>query len=480
MSLLALSSWQLGLALSTPGLAMSWWLPAAVLALVLALGAAAIGTAVQARAAIAQSQRMLKEVLDALPVGVELFDAQDQLLAYNHQVVALFPYMASAFARGGSFEALLRESLRQGCVPEAKGREEAWLAQRLRERQLMSQRMQQQSSQDSGVRLHEQRTASGFIVSVRSDVSDLVREQRRLQQCQAQLDALCRTLPQGVLMLDERLRVRQSNAQAQVLLGHSGPAMAGQHLMTVLASQLMLTRDALIRAPQELVLKHTGGEQKIVTASLVPLPDEEAPVRHLCIVTDISEQRQQAHAVAQLNTQLTRQSSVDDLTGVGSRQQLEQTLRQEWLRAARNARPQALLLIELNDFAAYIQHYGQAGADTCLQRVARLLQASAARSGEVVSRYSEHQFAILLPDTLLVGAHIVAQRCVDSLRLAQIEHQGTSAGCITLSVGVTALVPDARQSHTLLIDTAEAALTRVKENRPPQPHDMLQTLEPSC
>jgi diguanylate cyclase (GGDEF)-like protein len=86
------------------------------------------------------------------------------------------------------------------------------------------------------------------------------------------------------------------------------------------------------------------------------------------------------------------------------------------------------------------------------------------RSGEPVCRYGGEEFAILLVDTDLAGAQVVAQRCLDSLRLAAIEHAGSPLRhCVSLSIGVVARIGDTAAPAQGLIEAADTALYQAKQ-----------------
>jgi diguanylate cyclase (GGDEF)-like protein len=128
---------------------------------------------------------------------------------------------------------------------------------------------------------------------------------------------------------------------------------------------------------------------------------------------------------------------MDFLTGAATRRQLEKNLMQEWLRARRSGAPLSLLLADIDGFTAYNAEFGEEKGDVCLRRVADVLRSVAHRSTDVLGRYAGGTFALLLPETEVQAANIVAQRAIDAVDALQIVH-ATSAGRahITLSVGV--------------------------------------------
>ena len=146
-----------------------------------------------ARAEAQQAQRRLREAVDALPAGVEVYDEQDRLVLFNEELARMYPHVAHGMRHGRSFESLVRESLRLGTIPEAIGREEAWLAQRLAQRATVREPVLQRLPGGRWVHIYETRTASGTVVAVRLDVSHVVAQGDALQAANARLAELSDT-----------------------------------------------------------------------------------------------------------------------------------------------------------------------------------------------------------------------------------------------------------------------------------------------
>lgn len=108
-----------------------------------------------------------------------------------------------------------------------------------------------------------------------------------------------------------------------------------------------------------------------------------------------------------LNGQLRELAVTDGLTGLANRRQLQDTLEREWQRLQRESRPLALVLLDVDHFNAYNDHYGHPQGDTCLRRVADTLRACINRPGDLVGRYGGEEFLIILPGTDEAGARTI-------------------------------------------------------------------------
>jgi diguanylate cyclase (GGDEF)-like protein len=178
---------------------------------------------------------------------------------------------------------------------------------------------------------------------------------------------------------------------------------------------------------------------------------------------------------------LRQQISIDGLTGVANRLAFDKALDMEWRRSCRSQSPLSLLMIDVDYFKRYNDHYGHLAGDDCLRTVARALTTCAKRPGEVVARYGGEEFAVILPGCDATTASRVAENVLAAVAEAGMAHAASDvAGHVTVSVGVA--TSDARQcgfddaawsrecqrtqacheQETLLVGAADAALYAAK------------------
>ncbi|MDD3325527.1 MAG: diguanylate cyclase [Zoogloea sp.] len=166
------------------------------------------------------------------------------------------------------------------------------------------------------------------------------------------------------------------------------------------------------------------------------------------------------------NQELTRLSSLDGLTGIPNRRQFDETLLREWRRACRQGKPLSMLLCDVDRFKQFNDGYGHQVGDECLKAVARTLQSTLRRPADLVARYGGEEFAVILPDTDLGGALLVAEAMRASVEGLRITHRyaGPESGVVTISAGVATLVPARGHSDSAdLIRQADEALYQAKE-----------------
>jgi diguanylate cyclase (GGDEF)-like protein len=156
-------------------------------------------------------------------------------------------------------------------------------------------------------------------------------------------------------------------------------------------------------------------------------------------------------------------SYVDGLTGIANRRYFDVALERELRRAQRVKGPLALLLVDIDSFKAYNDHFGHQQGDTCLTTVALALAAKLKRPADVAARYGGEEFAAILPDTPLEQAALLA----DAIRahvagLALAHAPNAHWPMVTLSIGVAAFDAARLNSPAALIAAADKALYAAK------------------
>ena len=213
----------------------------------------------------------------------------------------------------------------------------------------------------------------------------------------------------------------------------------------------------------ELPFVTAKGNRRWVRAQGVAICEDGRPVRLLGAFQDITEKKNNAIELHRLNEELTRLSTTDALTEVGNRRLFDQTLKSEWLRAARRQGPIGLLMIDVDHFKEYNDHYGHPAGDAVLRQIACMVGESVRRGGELVARYGGEEFALLLPGADLEAACAAAERCRQRVIDAKIEHRAsTTSAWLGVSIGVASQVATPAVDCGVLVEIADAALYRAK------------------
>ena len=161
---------------------------------------------------------------------------------------------------------------------------------------------------------------------------------------------------------------------------------------------------------------------------------------------------------------LAQMSYVDGLTSIANRRRFNEYLETEWNRAVRTGLPLGLVLLDIDFFKQFNDHYGHSAGDECLVLVARALSACIKRSSDLVSRYGGEEFAVILPETDFSGAKSIAEQIQTSIRDLGIVHgYSRIAPYVTVSIGIASCVPDEKNSHMELLEVADKQLYEAKE-----------------
>jgi diguanylate cyclase (GGDEF)-like protein len=162
---------------------------------------------------------------------------------------------------------------------------------------------------------------------------------------------------------------------------------------------------------------------------------------------------------------LERMALVDGLTGIANRRSFNESLHQEWKRAARNNMPLSVIMIDIDHFKPYNDNYGHGTGDDCLQRVAEALRDAMQRPSDIIARYGGEEFAALLPETDSQGADMVARKLLQSVADLRLPHEHSPvADHVTISVGHATGRATPDKTPDDLLQAADNALYKAKES----------------
>ena len=162
------------------------------------------------------------------------------------------------------------------------------------------------------------------------------------------------------------------------------------------------------------------------------------------------------------NDELRRLSYTDPLTGLGNRRRLFEALALHCRACAERQRPLGVLLIDLDHFKAYNDTHGHIAGDSCLQDVARRLQAGLPHDA-LATRYGGEEFCLVLPGMDTERASALAERLRQSIQAMSVVDAGHGAPAVTASIGVVAQVPHGADCADALLSCADGALYQAKE-----------------
>jgi diguanylate cyclase (GGDEF)-like protein len=173
----------------------------------------------------------------------------------------------------------------------------------------------------------------------------------------------------------------------------------------------------------------------------------------------------QSQELTRLNQQLDKIAHEDALTHIANRRSFNNAAEREWDIALREQRSLSLLLLDVDFFKRYNDTYGHESGDKCLQSIAHAIRDAMMRPADLAARYGGEEFVVLMPDTDVQGAIMVAERILRAVDECQIPHaSSTVAPHVTVSIGITTLTPTSGQPSQDAIRQADEALYQVKDN----------------
>jgi diguanylate cyclase (GGDEF)-like protein len=166
----------------------------------------------------------------------------------------------------------------------------------------------------------------------------------------------------------------------------------------------------------------------------------------------------------QENTYLDNLASRDALTGIGNRRLFENTLWRDWTKHVRSGSPLSLVLIDVDSFKQYNDHYGHQAGDRCLRQLAHTLEKCLQRREDFVARYGGEEFVAVL-GCECKAAVLIAENLRYEIEALQIPHDYTDVSkVVTASFGVASTESTYVHSADDLIAAADAALYTAKAN----------------
>lgn len=154
----------------------------------------------------------------------------------------------------------------------------------------------------------------------------------------------------------------------------------------------------------------------------------------------------------------------DGLTGLANRRHFDEQLIRLWKSCARTNSSLSILMADIDQFKAYNDRYGHGAGDECLRQVSRVIEQSIRRPLDFTARYGGEEFVVILPDTPQEIAGLFAEKICKGVFDLQIPHDmSTVASFVTISIGYAGLKADNQMSVVSLVDCADSALYKAKE-----------------
>ena len=427
-----------------------------------------------------------RALFDLLPLGISILDGERRIVDFNPALGRILGMTADGL-RGGAY--------RNRTYLRADGSEmppeEFPSAIALREGRQVQATIVGVRKEDGAVVWTEVCAAplpggEARCVVVTEEVGDRLAAVRALQASEqkyknlsGQLEAIFDNIPGSVFYKDRDNRLIRVNKYVADAYGKSKAELEGVSLYDIYPA------DDARRAHQDDLAVMESGKARLdveeqwatpdgprwVSTSKIPLFDDAGAIQGIIgISMDITERKKSDLLIQELILRLEaekdkaqRSAVTDGLTGIPNRRFFDETLDKELFRLKRTGSPLALLMIDIDYFKKYNDRYGHVQGDECLKRVADAIVSNIERAPDFAARYGGEEFAVVMPDTDVHGAMIVAERlrkAVEDLRMPHAD--STLSDYVTISLGLASAYPETIESPDELVRLADHALYQAK------------------
>lgn len=170
-------------------------------------------------------------------------------------------------------------------------------------------------------------------------------------------------------------------------------------------------------------------------------------------------------ALKEKTEKLFQLSTRDGLTNIANRRRFDEFLDSEWKRSLRSGDPVSLIIIDIDFFKFYNDHYGHQKGDDVLKKVAKSIKGCALRASDLTARYGGEEFAIVLGNTDVENAWNIANKVCQAIRDLNIPHELSKVhDCVTVSVGAGTIIPNQKSNKNSFIEQVDKQLYEAKKN----------------
>jgi diguanylate cyclase (GGDEF)-like protein/PAS domain S-box-containing protein len=408
----------------------------------------------EAAAAIAQARKSherLRQAIDILPQGIVFLDADGRYILWNKKYSEIYSRSSDLFEPGARLQDTIRIGVERGDYPEAIGREEAWIAERLTRLYQPGERHEQVLADGRCILIEERLTEDGGVIGLRVDITEL-----KQREASFRLLFDSNPVPMIVCALDDE-RILGVNDAA---IAHYGYSRAEFEKLTIGNVQAFDSQPpwAGDHSSDELtarIWKHVRADGALIDLAIYSrqLVYGDRPAVLLALI-DITE-RKRAEA------RLAFMAQHDGLTGLPNRNLLRQEMDEMLQHTKRSSDKMAVLVLGLDNFKAVNDTLGHGVGDKLLRSVAKRLR-STLREEDTLARLNSDEFAIVQSGLARPeDAVLLARRLLEAIGEPYLL-EGHSV-VIGASIGIAMAPGDGEESEKLL-KHADMALSRAKND----------------
>ncbi len=288
---------------------------------------------------------------------------------------------------------------------------------------------------------------------------------------------LFQEIAEAIVLSDNYGHVIKVNREFTLMFGYSEAEVQGRLIDELIApeeyrEEATTITEAVAHGQKftlEAVRRRKDGWRVNVSLLGVPIISRDKQVAVFGIYRDISDRVRAERSLLESRRQLEEAnalleltSNLDGLTAIPNRRSFDHFYELEWRRATREMKAISLIMIDVDFFKSFNDHYGHPAGDKCLRLIAQALQVIN-RPGDMVARYGGEEFVAVMSGTSLDGARRMAEQMRERVSELRIAHEHSSvAAQVTISLGVASQLPDGKSQPRELLLQADQALYMAK------------------
>lgn len=393
----------------------------------------------------------LREAIEAMPHGVVLLDSEGRYTLWNSKYAEIYHKSADLFAPGVKLADTLRCGIERGDYPEAAGREEKWLSDRLAKLSLAKSRHEQWLSDGRCIMIEDRRTDGGGTIGLRVDITELKRREESFR-------LLFDDNPAPLLVYDPATGfICNANSAAEAHFGFSAAELQGLSAARLFAPnewpaiQRLLATSSSEKDRFWKQYTKLGEELEAVLFTRQSIMDGRLVT--IISIFDVTERRKAEARIAHM-------ARHDELTGLANRTHCREHLRDQLSRL--DGGKLCLALIDLDNFKPINDSYGHHAGDLVLAEAARRMRALVPARNALLCRLGGDEFAVVVSSATSEKIHNIARSIVQAI--AEPFTIGDNLVHLGATVGIAVAPEDCGDGATLM-RYADLALYAAKGDR---------------
>jgi len=325
------------------------------------------------------------------------------------------------------------------------------------------------------------RIGEGCFATIFIDITDRKRAEDALRESEETYKTILMASPDDITIADLSGRLIMFSDAAPEMFGYDpedGPGMSVMDFIVpedrerAQANIMKLLHDNHHGPNEYRAIRKDGSCFDIEVKNALIRDRQGNPFRMVLIARDITSRKQAEKQIQELVRQLElerdlaqQNSMTDSLTGLSNRRFFDNALKAEFSRHKRSLSHLCLIMLDVDHFKKYNDHYGHPAGDECLRQIASALKSVVERAPDIVARYGGEEFVVILTTTDRQGVEVMAERIAESVRRLALPHAKSDiCEYVTISQGIALAADHVLIDGVQLVALADQALFLAKKN----------------